>query len=162
MDWNNDGRKDLITGENNGHIRIYLNTGSDANPVFTTYSLLQVAGTTFSTSFSIPEVVDWNNDGKKDLLVGNSSGYVMLLLNTGTDASPSFSAATYITNGSVPLVASSRASAVAAAKAAEPAPAKASTSAPPAPTDRRGERAEPVLDFGLEATAVAPHPDDHR
>jgi hypothetical protein len=109
VDWNNDGRKDLITGEYDGHIRIYLNVGTDVSPVFTNYTYLQVGGAAWTTSYSIPEVVDWNNDGKKDLLVGNSSGNVMLLLNTGTDASPSFSAARYITNGSAPLVASSRA-----------------------------------------------------
>ncbi len=38
-----------------------------------------------------PEVLDWNNDGKKDLLVGTfQNGKVMLFLNRGTDAAPLF------------------------------------------------------------------------
>jgi hypothetical protein len=38
-----------------------------------------------------PHVLDWNNDGKKDLLVGTfQDGKVMLFLNRGTDAAPEF------------------------------------------------------------------------
>lgn len=38
-----------------------------------------------------PEVLDWNHDGKKDLLVGTfEEGKVMLFLNQGTDAAPRF------------------------------------------------------------------------
>jgi len=34
-DWNNDGKKDLITGQfRDGKIRLYLNQGTDAKPVF--------------------------------------------------------------------------------------------------------------------------------
>ena len=36
--------------------------------------------------------MDWNNDGKKDLLVGTfSGGNILLFLNRGTDAEPRFS-----------------------------------------------------------------------
>ena len=35
---------------------------------------------------SAPAVLDWNNDGRKDLLVGDSDGYIWLYLNQGTDA----------------------------------------------------------------------------
>lgn len=54
--------------------------------------------------WSIPVVNDWDNDGKKDLLVGRAKGYltspystaadtgiVYFYKNTGTDASPLFS-----------------------------------------------------------------------
>ena len=35
VDWNNDGKKDLIVGEyTGGNIHVYLNKGTDANPVF--------------------------------------------------------------------------------------------------------------------------------
>ena len=110
MDWNNDGRKDLITGEYNGYIRIYLNAGTDASPVFTSYAYLQVAGTnwyanTSKPAYSKPEAVDWNNDGKKDIVCGNGDGNVLLLLNAGTDDAPAFTTATYITNGTARLAA---------------------------------------------------------
>lgn len=111
MDWNNDGRKDLITGERDGYIRIYLNTGSDAAPAFSGFSYLQVGDAVFDCGYSSkPDVVDWNNDGRKDVLCGEDTGRVYLLLNTGTDAQPAFSEAVWIQNGSVPLDASSRAS----------------------------------------------------
>ena len=38
-----------------------------------------------------PSVIDWNNDGKEDLLVGQfSNGNIWLFLNQGTDAQPAF------------------------------------------------------------------------
>ncbi len=44
-DWNNDGKKDLIVGQfSNGAIRLYLNQGTDAAPVFGEFSLLQAGG----------------------------------------------------------------------------------------------------------------------
>jgi len=47
-----------------------------------------------------PEVVDWNNDGKKDLLVGQfNDGKVLLFINKGTDESPSFSSGKYVEAG---------------------------------------------------------------
>ena len=39
------------------------------------------------------EVVDWNNDRKKDLLVGTyAGGNILLFLNKGTDSAPRFTA----------------------------------------------------------------------
>jgi len=48
---------------------------------------------------SAPMVLDWNNDGKKDLLIGDDDRYVWLYLNQGTDASPSFNGGTRVTSG---------------------------------------------------------------
>lgn len=55
-------------------------------------------------SFSVPVVYDWNNDGRKDLLVGlrdpdvspPDGGYISYFENTGANASPSFESSTYI------------------------------------------------------------------
>ncbi len=45
-----------------------------------------------------PEVVDWNNDGKKDLLVGTfENGRIMLFLNQGTDEKPVFDGGEFLT-----------------------------------------------------------------
>jgi len=44
-DWNNDGKKDLIVGQfGGGAIRLYLNQGTDAAPVFAESSMLQAGG----------------------------------------------------------------------------------------------------------------------
>lgn len=118
MDWNEDGKKDLITGESHGYIRIFLNVNTDADPKFNGYSYLKegaypyVGGYIYST----PYVVDWNNDGKKDVLCGDGGGGVHLLLNEGTNAGPRFNKATPLTEGpqNDPIECSSHSSPVAA------------------------------------------------
>jgi hypothetical protein len=116
VDWNNDGKKDLITGEREGYVRLYLNTGSDVAPAFNGYTYIRVGGVSFDAGYSsMPDVVDWNNDTKKDLIVGEDNGRVHLLLNTGSDAGPSFSDAVFLQDNSLPgdLDVGSRASPVA-------------------------------------------------
>ncbi|MDP6634743.1 MAG: hypothetical protein QGG42_07590 [Phycisphaerae bacterium] len=42
MDWNGDGKKDLIVGQfSGGRISVYLNKGSDKVPAFKDFSLLR-------------------------------------------------------------------------------------------------------------------------
>ena len=104
MDWNNDGKKDLITGECYGYVRVYLNVSTGAVPSLTNHTYVAVGGSTYSAgSYSAPCVVDWNNDGKKDIVCGRGDGNVSLLLNAGTDAAPLFSVENYVQNGAVPL-----------------------------------------------------------
>ena len=51
-----------------------------------------------------PEVTDFNNDGKKDLLVGTfNAGAVHLFLNKGTDSKPVFDGSSKILAGEVAL-----------------------------------------------------------
>jgi len=101
VDWDNDGRKDLILGENDGHVRIYLNTNTDADPQFSGYTYVQMGGSDYDVgSYSSPFIVDWNEDGKKDLIVGDSGGYVTLLINVNTDADPVFNSANRVADGS--------------------------------------------------------------
>ncbi|MHC4945048.1 MAG: FG-GAP repeat domain-containing protein [Planctomycetota bacterium] len=104
MDWNNDGRKDLIAGEHNGFVRIYLNTNTDEDPVFDGYTFLQVGGSDFDCGYdATPHIVDWNKDGKKDVLCGNSLGGVQLLINVGSDANPVFDDAVFLKDGDLDL-----------------------------------------------------------
>jgi hypothetical protein len=52
----------------------------------------------------VPTVVDWNGDGKKDLIVGQfSNGAIRLYLNEGTDAEPRFGKFTYLEAGDKPI-----------------------------------------------------------
>lgn len=57
---------------------------------------VNVGGSPIQASYAAPDVVDWNADGKKDLLVGDYSGYVRVLINVGTNAAPVFSTWSYI------------------------------------------------------------------
>jgi hypothetical protein len=48
-------------------------------------------------SWSAPTTADWDNDGRKDLIVGQYSlGKVRLYMNEGTDRAPLFGGFTYI------------------------------------------------------------------
>lgn len=61
-------------------------------------------------SYSAPTSVDWNNDGKKDLLVGvyqkSTTGlaYILLFLNQGTDQNPAFSGWSYVESNGSPII----------------------------------------------------------
>lgn len=104
-DWNNDGLADLIIGEggsgSSGKVRIYLNGGTSAYPQFTDHFYAQSKGADLTVPAPgclgcFPRVVDWNADGRKDLLVGLGDGTVKIFLNTGTDENPTFDSGTNI------------------------------------------------------------------
>lgn len=58
-------------------------------------------------SHSAPSVIDWNSDGRKDLLVGQFTlGYVWLFLNQGTDAQPVFGAGQRVNCAGTPITTS--------------------------------------------------------
>lgn len=100
VDWNNDNLNDLIIGEGSGtssagKVRVYLNTGTKSNPQFSNYSYAQSNGVDLSVTASgclgsFPRTVYWNDDNRKDLLVGLADGTVKIFLNTGTDENPTF------------------------------------------------------------------------
>lgn len=59
---------------------------------FVNFAPLQSNGTNLShTGWRVPRVVDWNADGRPDLLLG-AGGYVLLYTNHGTPAAPAFRA----------------------------------------------------------------------
>ena len=82
------------------HIPAFL-FGAGA-PLLSVGRYIQLGGSDLAGDrFSAPTVVDWNNDGRKDLLVGEFRGYVRLFLNSGTDIAPVFTASsTIVANGS--------------------------------------------------------------
>jgi len=91
-DWNGDGKKDLIAGNMDGNILVYINKGSDADPAFDSPYLLKIGKLQFNAGTrSAPRVFDWNRDGLNDLLVGEMEGYVYYLKNEGTRNEPVFS-----------------------------------------------------------------------
>jgi hypothetical protein len=93
-DWDGNGTQDLLVGNLDGNIQIYLNQGSSSVPSFSTYSLLQVGGGTFDIGTrAAPRIYDWNGDGLKDILVGEVSGYIYYLQNVGTNSAPVFNTA---------------------------------------------------------------------
>lgn len=99
VDWNNDNLKDLLVGEGGGEragkVRVYLNVGTESEPRFSDYFYVQSRGSDVSWPGSeemgcFPRVVYWDDDERKDLLVGLADGTVKILLNTGTESEPVF------------------------------------------------------------------------
>ncbi len=91
MDWNNDGLYDLLVGDAAGHVYVFLNTNDSTNPILDSGSIIQAGGTDINVGYrATPIVNDWDEDGKKDLLIGNANGNIIVYLNEGTDAVPVF------------------------------------------------------------------------
>lgn len=105
VDWNEDGKKDIVIGEQTGYVRLYLNQGTNSNPVFTTYSNIQSSGVSINWYRINPRVCDLDVDGKKDLVVGENTAHVFFYRNVGTNASPVFNGydSLELTNGN-PIV----------------------------------------------------------
>jgi len=90
IDWNSDGKKDLLIGYKEGKIFYYENTNSDNAPQFNNGGETLTYGS-FVSDFGFnatPFVIDWNNDSRKDLLVGTSEGFIKYFENTGSDNAP--------------------------------------------------------------------------
>ncbi len=92
-DWNNDGKVDLLAGSTDGVIWYFQNQTDNLFPVFAKGELLRLAdGKILSRvgkgAHPRHDICDWNNDGKKDLILADGEGFVVLYLNQGTDARP--------------------------------------------------------------------------
>lgn len=91
VDWNNDGKKDVVCAEDEGKFFLLINEGTDAFPIFNSSPHIQSGGGTLDIGWRpSPSIVDWNEDGKKDLLCGRMQGDFMFFENKGTDAAPIF------------------------------------------------------------------------
>ena len=107
-DWNNDHLRDLIVGEGggtaDGKVRVYLNRGSESDPCFVDYFYVQSDGQDLTCVpqgclGAFPRIVYWDEDDRKDLLVGQGDGTVKIFLNVASDNEPAFDAGTYVTVG---------------------------------------------------------------
>lgn len=92
---------DIIVGDRNGYITWFRRTGSGADDLTSEGHLSDASGVIDVGTNSAPVVVDWNNDGLLDLLVGNETTTqgIRLYLNSGTSSSPVLTTWTYIQSG---------------------------------------------------------------
>ena len=103
-DWDNDGDLDLFVCDIFSRLFIFKNIGSAANPVLAAAVPVYANGVPLDgNTRGTPLVCDWNNDGKKDIFIGEdvgaSSGGFMFYRNTGTDAAPVLAAGVQILPG---------------------------------------------------------------
>ena len=113
MDWNNDGKTDLISGDSKGGVWIYINTGTKEKPVLAAGKQVEADGKPITAStktykvvngrYTVDKVIpgssklaeiyskihmaDWDGDGLKDLLIGHNST-IIFYKNAGTKTKP--------------------------------------------------------------------------
>jgi Ca2+-binding RTX toxin-like protein len=88
-DMDGDGDRDLITGDSNGNLYYYENTGTDAAPVWVRGSGQFSFVSTFGAA-SPTALFDIDGDGDLDLIMGEYNGAITLLDNIGDSTSPVF------------------------------------------------------------------------
>jgi hypothetical protein len=73
-------------------------------PNFSFDGKLESGGNPISMTCPVPTVADWNNDGRKDLIIGDFYyGNIYLFLNDGTNLNPVFNGSTKIESNGSPI-----------------------------------------------------------
>jgi hypothetical protein len=109
IDWNGDGALDLISGNSEGRVLFFQNSGDNDIPAFLPGVALQAGGQPICIQpgygrsiqgppesrwgYACPTVVDWNNDGLPDMLMGDGASRQQVYLNKGTAVAPVLAAA---------------------------------------------------------------------
>ena len=85
LDWNKDGRTDLIVGDEDGRVAFIENTGkisAAGTPQFLAPRYFQQEAYEVKCgALATPVGVDWDGDGAMDIVSGNSAGYILLFKN---------------------------------------------------------------------------------
>lgn len=91
VDWNNDGKPDVICGDRTGHITLYLNNSTDPSaPSFAPGTQLSIGGQLTLGQAVTVTVCDLSGNKLPNLLIGKSDGTVLYAVNTGTPGNPKF------------------------------------------------------------------------
>ncbi len=86
VDFNGDGKLDIVCGDEDGRVAFLENTGAviDGMPQFLPPRYFrQFAQDVKFGALCTPYAFDWDGDGLEDLIVGNSAGYVAFIKNLG-------------------------------------------------------------------------------
>jgi len=93
--WDADTNKDLLIGQADGYVKIFLNIGTDEKPNFDGGHYIQAGKPGSKKNINVgnratPSLVDWNNDGLRDMVVGAYDARIYIFINEGTDTEPNF------------------------------------------------------------------------
>jgi hypothetical protein len=85
FDWDKDGDKDLICGDEDGRVAFIENTGKftpEKGPVFARPRYFQQEASTLKCgALATPVGYDWDGDGDTDIISGNTAGYLEFFEN---------------------------------------------------------------------------------
>lgn len=102
LDWNQDGKLDLLIGAG-GYVWLYLNNGTTTAPAFATGVKVQASGTDIyaGTGSSPIAFADMTGDGVRDLIVADNASKLRIYPNTAaSNLTPVFGAYTIAKNAS--------------------------------------------------------------
>lgn len=103
MDFNDDTYLDLISGDRNGYVNYFRRL---PNGELTTEAQLVANGVTIDVGLnSAPHIIDWDEDGLLDMVIGNDSDErIWLYLNSGTPSSYVFTTYSQLQVGGTPII----------------------------------------------------------
>jgi len=99
-DYNEDGKKDLVVGQEGigapCNVYVYLNQGTNEAPVFSDSTAILFNGTPLTYYRTVPVLIDLDDDGLKDMVLGGWYSDVRFYTNQGTNANPVFTSYIYV------------------------------------------------------------------
>jgi hypothetical protein len=102
VDWDDDGKKDLIAGDTQGNVSLFLNVGTKEKPELAKAKLVEADGKPIKSgshklagTYSKLHMADWDGDGLNDLLIGHQDT-IVFYRNVGTKGAPRFAAPTQV------------------------------------------------------------------
>jgi hypothetical protein len=114
VDWDDDGRLDLLAGDTDGFVWYFRNQASGPFSLFANGQKVQAGSRPLcvadSGGHARPDVCDWNGDGHLDLVVADGSGMLTLFKGSGRQAVPKFEAGEKILANRKPIQHGARAS----------------------------------------------------
>jgi hypothetical protein len=92
VDWNNDGKPDVLAGERTGYLNLFLNTSKDTiTPTFDLGQHITVGGSDKLGGFTTVTTTDLTGNKLPNLVIGTDAGTLLYATNTGKLGSPNFS-----------------------------------------------------------------------
>ncbi|MFN3147286.1 MAG: FG-GAP repeat domain-containing protein [Paracoccaceae bacterium] len=106
VDWDGDGRPDILVGAEDGYVTWLRNLGGapGAFPAFENMGRVECTSPLVHASvLPCPAAHDWTGDGRPDLIVGNCTGELLFYPNLGPPGAPLLGREVHLTAGGVPI-----------------------------------------------------------